>query len=104
MRHDPLDHPLATCACGRKMGPGEYVCGWCKRYGQQPEGLAVFGKFVAPPRVKVQKMGLGGTQNMGLTLCDLCPPSQFAECRECVLNNRVLACEWAVAEDAERGA
>jgi hypothetical protein len=41
--------------------------------------------------------GAGGE---GLAQCDLCPPEQFAECRECILGGRVLACEWAAVSDA----
>ena len=68
MRHDPNDHPLATCACGRKMEMGEYICQWCRMRGKQPEGLAKFGKFIAKPRVKVTRDGLGGGQEVeGLT-------------------------------------
>lgn len=104
MRYDAADHPLATCSCGRKMEPGQYVCQWCTKYGLAKEGLAEFGKFVAKPRFKPPSNEVRGWKVAGMTLCDYCPPKQFAECRECVLNNRVLACEWAVAEDAERAA
>lgn len=88
------------CRCGRRKMKNEYACEICYRQGRQPERLARFGKFVAKPRFQPPSDHCGGDSVKGLTLCDLCP--KFAECRECVLNNRVLACEWAVAEDAER--
>jgi hypothetical protein len=101
MRHDPNDHPLAICACGRKMEPGQYVCQWCTKYGKQLEGWGSF-ELVAKPRRSVRNQGIGGAGNAGLTQCDLCPPAQFAECRECILEGRVLACEWSSQQDYGR--
>ena len=57
-------------------------------------------KLVAKPRRSVRNQGIGGQGLQGMTQCDLCPPAQFAECRECILDNRVLACEWAAVSDA----
>jgi hypothetical protein len=102
MRHDPNDHPLDTCACGRKMERGEYVCQWCRRYGRQAEGWGRF-ELVARPRRSVRRQGAGGSGGEGLAQCDLCPPEQFAECRECILGSRVLACEWAAVSDVAAG-
>ena len=100
MRHDSNDHPLATCACGRKMPVGEYVCEVCHRQGIRPEGFAEFGTFIAAPRVKVTRDGLGGGQEVqGLTLCDYCPPAQFRECRECVKAGAPVGCEWVAISD-----